>query len=111
MNERDQSGRRDAAGGPGASETREWRVRGRVQGVAFRATTRERARQLGLSGLAENLPDGRVRVVARGRSDALDRLAGWLRHGPPHARVDGLERIEPDPEAAPGLVDGEFATR
>jgi acylphosphatase len=39
-----------------------------------------------------NLADGRVEVVASGSDDALDQLAAWLRHGPPSARVDGVER-------------------
>ena len=42
-------------------------------------------------GYAMNLADGRVEVVASGSDDALDQLAAWLRHGPPSARVDGVE--------------------
>ena len=98
-----------------AAETREWLVEGRVQGVAFRAATRARARELVLDGVAENLADGRVRVLARGAGEALDRLAGWLRDGPPLARVDALDRVDGTPEADPAivdaLVDGEFVTR
>jgi acylphosphatase len=67
-------------------------VSGLVQGVFFRASTRTRAQELGLHGYAMNLADGRVEVVASGSDDALDQLAAWLRHGPPSARVDGVER-------------------
>ena len=66
-------------------------VSGRVQGVFFRASTRDQALQLGLSGHARNLPDGRVEVLACGDEKALAGLRGWLRRGPPYARVDGLE--------------------
>lgn len=67
-------------------------VEGRVQGVWFRASTREQARRLGLSGIARNLPDGRVEVLARGDAAELDALAAWLAHGPELARVDRVTR-------------------
>lgn len=66
-------------------------VRGRVQGVYFRASTAARASELGLRGFAENLADGTVLVQALGTAAALDALTHWLRHGPPMARVDSLE--------------------
>ena len=69
----------------------EIRVRGRVQGVAFRAYTRARARQLGLVGWVRNEPDGSVRLVAEGPDDALQALADWAERGPDHARVDRCE--------------------
>lgn len=68
-------------------------VRGRVQGVGFRAATGQRAGELGLRGHARNLADGRVEVLAVGDADALDQLAAWLRIGPPLAQVDELERL------------------
>lgn len=82
-------------------------VGGKVQGVWFRASTREEALRLGLRGHARNLDDGRVEVLAIGDSVAIDALADWLRHGPPLARVDALERHPAgEDEAAPGfLVD------
>ena len=79
---------------------REWLVEGRVQGVGFRAATRRRARQLGLRGVAENLPDGRVRVIAVGTAEALDELAAWLRRGPPGARVDAARVRDVEPTAS-----------
>ena len=69
----------------------EIRVRGRVQGVAFRAHARTRARQLGLVGWVRNEPDGSVRLVAEGPDDALRALADWAARGPDHARVDHRE--------------------
>lgn len=67
-------------------------VSGRVQGVAFRAHARREAERLGVVGHARNLPDGRVEVQAFGTPAALDALADWLAHGPPLARVDGVQR-------------------
>ena len=67
-------------------------VSGKVQGVFFRASTREQAQQLGLRGHARNLPDGRVEVLAMGEADAIERLAQWLHHGPPSARVESVAR-------------------
>lgn len=72
-------------------------VTGRVQGVFFRASTRQRALQLGLTGFAGNRVDGSVEVVASGSREALDELDGWLHHGPPLARVEQVQR-EPLPE-------------
>lgn len=71
-------------------------VSGRVQGVAFRAFTRVQAMASGLHGYARNLADGRVEVLAVGDADAIERLAEWLRHGPPLARVSQLARETAD---------------
>lgn len=81
-------------------------VTGVVQGVFFRASTRERALWLGVAGYACNLADGRVEVVASGSAEALDELDGWLHHGPPAARVDGVAR-----EALPEQELRGFAVR
>jgi acylphosphatase len=63
-------------------------VRGRVQGVCFRASTQDEARRLGLVGWVRNERDGSVRVIAEGPRAALDALERWCHHGPPSARVD-----------------------
>lgn len=82
-------------------------VSGKVQGVFFRASARDRAQALGLRGFAKNLPDGRVEVLAAGNDAAIDELAAWLREGPPMARVDDLERLPArDDEAGEGFVTG-----
>jgi len=66
-------------------------VSGRVQGVFYRATTREQARRLGITGHAINLPDGRVEVLACGPADAVEALCDWLLEGPPAARVEAVD--------------------
>jgi len=65
-------------------------VAGRVQGVFYRATTRHEAQQRGLTGYAQNLPDGRVEVVVCGEPAAVESLCEWLRVGPAHAQVTGV---------------------
>ena len=66
-------------------------VSGRVQGVFFRDSTRRQARQLGLTGHAINLADGRVEVIACGQQQQLDQLLGWLHQGPEYAVVNRVE--------------------
>lgn len=65
-------------------------VGGRVQGVFFRASTREQAMRLGLTGYARNLSDGRVEVLICGEASAVGQLREWLRTGPPGASVTGV---------------------
>ena len=65
-------------------------VRGRVQGVGFRWWTRSRALELGLTGAATNLDDGRVEVVAEGSRESCERLLGYLRGGGTPGRVDSV---------------------
>jgi acylphosphatase len=62
-------------------------ITGRVQGVFYRDFTRQRARELGLTGYVKNQPDGSVEVVALGEQAKLQRLVGYLNQGPPHASV------------------------
>ena len=75
-------------------------IRGKVQGVWFRASTRDEALRLGLRGYASNLADGRVEVLAVGYADAIDQLANWLQHGPSLARVDAVVRSDAGTEDA-----------
>ncbi|MBK1735055.1 acylphosphatase [Halorhodospira abdelmalekii] len=72
-------------------ERRRCFISGRVQGVCFRAHTRDQARQLGLAGYARNLPDGRVEVLLCGPPEAVATMQAWLHRGPPAARVDDVE--------------------
>ena len=79
-------------------------VGGKVQGVWFRASTREQAVRLGLRGYAKNLDDGRVEVLAIGEDAALASLEKWLWQGPRLARVAKVEReVVEDPPIAFGF--------
>jgi acylphosphatase len=66
-------------------------VSGRVQGVFFRAFTREKAKEHGVMGWVRNLPDGRVEAVLEGEKDSITRVVAELKVGPPYARVEGLK--------------------
>lgn len=79
---------------------------GRVQGVFFRASTREQAVQRGVTGYAQNQADGSVEVLASGSVEALDQLERWLRQGPPAARVETVVR-----QSAPAHDLGGFDIR
>jgi acylphosphatase len=71
-------------------QCRHYLVSGRVQGVFFRATTQDTARQLGLTGWVRNVADGRVELVACGEAEPLAALERWLWQGPPHASVESV---------------------
>ena len=73
---------------------RKFFVRGRVQGVWYRASTRQQAERLGLAGHALNLPDGRVEVLACGDAASVNALETWLWQGPELASVEDV-RSEP----------------
>ncbi len=73
---------------------------GRVQGVFFRDSTRQRAEAAGVAGWVSNRPDGTVEAVFEGDDDAVGRLVEWMNDGPRSASVD---RIEVDDEEAEGL--------
>jgi acylphosphatase len=66
-------------------------IEGRVQGVFFRAATRDEARKWGLKGWVRNLPDGRVEATFEGEKRALEAMLAWCRQGPPYAYVHHLE--------------------
>jgi acylphosphatase len=68
-----------------------YRVSGRVQGVFFRASTRQKAMELGLTGWVCNLADGRVEALVCGESKQQDLLEQWLWQGPELAKVDSVE--------------------
>ena len=78
-------------------------VSGKVQGVFFRASTREQALRLGLSGSARNLDDGRVEVIAAGDDESLERLATWLRKGPSSSKVESVARESWEGTVPPGF--------
>jgi len=67
------------------------RVKGKVQGVAFRAYARDKANQLSISGYARNMPDGSVLLEAEGLVDDLSDFYNWCKKGPMWARVDHID--------------------
>jgi acylphosphatase len=69
-------------------------VSGVVQGVFFRASTSDKAKELGVRGTVRNEPDGSVRIEAEGTDEALERFLDWCRVGPPAAVVENLEVSE-----------------
>jgi acylphosphatase len=76
-------------------------VRGKVQGVFFRASAREQAVALKLTGFARNLIDGSVEVVVYGDAAAIDRIEVWLHDGPDAAEVNELYREDIGAHDAP----------
>lgn len=76
---------------------------GRVQGVFFRDSTRERAESAGVAGWVCNRPDGTVEAVFEGPSEAVSRLVDWMRSGPRRADVEHVEVSEEDDEGLEGF--------
>jgi len=77
-------------------------ISGSVQGVGFRAKTRQQAETLGVNGWVCNLPDGRVELVAEGEPALVDQLVDWCRSGPVRATVTDvkIEREAPAGESS-----------
>lgn len=80
---------------------RRLRITGRVQGVFFRATTRDAARRAGATGWVRNDPDGAVTAEVQGPPGAVDAVVDVVRRGPAQAQVDDVEVADAD------VVDGE----
>lgn len=66
-------------------------IRGRVQGVYFRASAVREAKRLGLTGWVKNRQDTAVEVVAEGEEDQVKDFLAWAQHGPSTARVDKID--------------------
>lgn len=66
-------------------------ISGRVQGVCYRANTRQKANQLGITGYGRNLPDGRVEVLMCGNPGQLEKLRDWCWQGPSAAQVTDVQ--------------------
>jgi len=66
-------------------------ISGRVQGVFFRAHTRDKARSLGLKGWVRNTLDGRVEAVFEGEEEKIEEMIKWCHEGPRFSRVDNVE--------------------
>ena len=69
-------------------------ISGKVQGVYFRQSAKEKAIELGLTGQAKNLRDGHVHIIASGTPEQLTSFTDWCKKGPPHAVVAGVEILE-----------------
>ena len=97
-------GRRHRCRQPDASDSVRFHVlvRGLVQGVWFRESTRHEATRLGVCGWVRNLPDGRVEAVFEGTPAAVEAMLAWAERGPVHARVDGLTGTPRFPGGSPG---------
>ena len=79
------------------------RVSGRVQGVFFRDSARQKARELGLSGFVTNTPDGDVEALFEGPKEGVEEMVQWCGQGPPDASV---ENVDVDYEPTKGDLTG-----
>jgi acylphosphatase len=78
-------------------------ISGRVQGVAFRWCTQERAQSLGVAGWVRNLIDGRVEAWVEAEPTVLEDMLAYLRRGPSHAHVAECDVRERDPQGFSGF--------
>jgi acylphosphatase len=78
-------------------------VRGRVQGVGFRAAAWRAADRRGVAGWVRNMPDGSVEAVFEGEVDAVRSLVEWCREGPRGASVEDVDVFDEAPEGASGF--------
>ena len=79
-------------------------VRGRVQGVFFRARCRDAARSLDVAGWVSNEPDGTVQAVFEGDERAVEGMVAWCHIGPPQAEVQGVEVTDEEPTGEGGFT-------
>jgi acylphosphatase len=79
-------------------------VRGLVQGVFFRDSTRRLAQRHGVSGWIANRADGAVEAVFEGETDAVERLVTFSRKGPRGAQVESVDVTEEEPEGLSGYA-------
>ncbi len=77
-------------------------IAGLVQGVNFRAYTRDKARAAGVEGWVRNLPDGRVEAVFEGTRPAVQRMISWCYSGPTHAVVEKVDVAWEEPTGKEG---------
>jgi acylphosphatase len=78
-------------------------VRGLVQGVFFRDSTRRLAQRHGVAGWVANRADGAVEAVFEGEADAVERLVAFSREGPRGAQVQSIDVSEEEPEGLSGF--------
>ncbi len=80
------------------------KISGRVQGVFFRASTREKANEMGVQGFVRNEPDGSVYLEVEGEEDAVQQFINWCHEGPSAARVDKVDQETGDVKNFQGFV-------
>jgi acylphosphatase len=78
-------------------------VSGRVQGVYYRASTRDAAREHGVDGWVRNLNDGRVEAVFEGDADAVDAMCEWCETGSRAANVEAVDVTMESPDGLDGF--------
>jgi acylphosphatase len=78
-------------------------IKGRVQGVFFRAETRDRARSLGITGWVSNEPDGSVQAVFEGERERVESMVDWCRRGPGGAEVEDVDVAWEEPQNENGF--------
>ncbi|ELZ82230.1 acylphosphatase [Haloferax larsenii JCM 13917] len=79
-------------------------VSGHVQGVYYRATTRDTARDLGVDGWVKNLSDGRVEAVFEGPRDDVEEMVRWCHDGSPMASVSDVDVTYEEPQGETGFT-------
>jgi acylphosphatase len=79
-------------------------VTGKVQGVYYRQSTKEKAIELGITGIVKNLPDGSVFIQASGPAALINQLIAWCRQGPSRAEVTRVEVTTIEPLAFIGFT-------
>jgi acylphosphatase len=79
-------------------------ISGRVQGVFFRDTMRQRAEAAGVAGWARNAPDGTVEAVFEGSTEAVEELVEFSRRGPSRAEVAAVDVVDEEPEGLSGFA-------
>ena len=62
-------------------------IKGKVQGVYYRASAKDVAREVGVTGWVKNMPDGNVEVIVSGSEERVEKFIEWCRKGPKNAEV------------------------
>jgi acylphosphatase len=78
-------------------------IKGKVQGVFFRATAKDIADRLGIKGWVRNLPDNNVEIIATAADEHLAQLIEWCKKGPPRAIVDEVIIEDAEAQAVKGF--------
>ena len=81
-------------------------ITGKVQGVFYRHSTRQKARELGLTGWVRNLADGSVEAEASGAKSVIEDLISWCRQGPANAQVENVA-VEWQSDSTIGITGGD----